>query len=433
MAEIAPKLAPVDPREYLFGLMLHGVKLGLANIQYLLAQDGNPHLCYPTVHVAGTNGKGSTVAMLDAMLRAAGYRTGRFTSPHLIDVTERFQVDGAPTSDAALDAAILRFRELSAAMDHTSTFFEMNTAIAFHLFAQAKVEVGLIEVGMGGRLDSTNVVMPEATAVTSIALEHTQYLGDTLEKIAHEKAGIIKPGVPVVVGEEKPGPREVILARAAETGSEALVLGRDFQYTLGGSSWQPTFAYESEELTLGPVPLGLVGPYQGANAAVATTLARLMRHTFPRLDNEAIAAGLEQVRWPCRLERVLETPPVIVDTTHTVAGAAYLRQVFDHAITVLTVCSDKPARDIIAELAPFTDQFVLTRFAGKRAMALDDLRAAAEPHPTVCIDGMRAAIEEGMKLAGPNRPLLITGSVFAAGEARHLLATHFGVEPLRFL
>jgi dihydrofolate synthase/folylpolyglutamate synthase len=413
--------------------MLHGVKLGLANIQFLLGHDGNPHLRYPTVHVAGTNGKGSTVAILDAMLRAAGYRTGRFTSPHLIDVTERFQVDGVPVSGAQLDASIHRFRAIATTMDRPPTFFEMNTAIAFHLFAQAKAEAGIIEVGMGGRLDSTNVVAPEATAITSIALEHTQYLGNTLEKIAFEKAGIIKPGVPVVVAEEQAGPRDVILARAAVLGSEALLIGRDFRYALEGSPWQPGFSYESGDLNFGPVPLGLAGPYQGPNAAVATTLARLIRPKFPRLDESAIMAGLENVRWPCRLERVLDDPPVIVDTTHTVAGAQYLRQVFDKAITVLTVCSDKPARDIIAELAPFTEKFVLTQFEGKRAMPIGQLREAAAPYQCVCVESMGEAIAEGISLAGPGKPLLITGSVFAAGEARHLLATQFGAEPLRFL
>lgn len=432
MGKPASRMDPQPPRDYLFGLMQHGIKLGLANIRYLLSADANPHERYPTVHVAGTNGKGSVVAMLDAMLRAAGYCTGRFTSPHLIALNERFQVDGRPLDDAWLDAAIGHFRVLAAAMDHPPTFFEMNTAMAFHLFARARVDVGLIEVGMGGRFDSTNVIRPLAGAVTSIDLEHTQYLGDTREKIAFEKAGIIKPGVPVVIGETRPGPSEVILDRASALGSEALLLGRDFTYALEGETWRPQFRYESPDFSPGPVTLALAGAYQGANAAVAVTLARLIRDAFPRLDAAAIRAGLETVRWPCRLERVLDDPPAIVDTTHTVAGARHLAKVFERAHTVLTVCSDKPAREIIAELAPFTGRFLLTQFEGKRAMPLADLREAAGTHPCETYPAMSEAIAAGLAAATPDAPLLVTGSVFAAGEARDILVRRHGAKPLEF-
>ncbi len=433
MGKPATSIVPATPREYLFGLMLHGVKLGLNNIRRLLAEDGAPHARYPAVHIAGTNGKGSVVAMLDAMLLAAGYHTGRFTSPHLIELTERFQLAGKPVTDAALDAAIAHFRRIAETMEPPPTFFEVNTAVAFHLFAQRPVDAALIEVGMGGRFDATNVLHPHAGAITSIDLEHTHYLGDTREKIAYEKAGIIKAGMPLVLGETKPGPRDVILGRAAEMGSPVHLLGRDFQYTLTGDPWRPVFTYEAPGHTLGPTPLGLAGSHQGANAAVAVSLARLLRPAFPQLDDAAIAAGLETVRWPCRIERVLADPPVVVDTSHTVAGASFLQGVFERAITVLSVCEDKPAAAIAEALKPFTERFVLTQFTGKRAMPVASLSKALGASPHDCAMDMRQALAMGMALARPDTPLLVTGSVFAAGEARELLMHHHGAPPVTFV
>ncbi len=425
---LAPALAP---REYLFSLLMHGVKLGLENIRALLDAAGAPQDRYPTVHVAGTNGKGSVAAFLHAMFRAAGYRVGCFTSPHLIDVSERFQINGRPIDARELDAAIARFRSIAESLPRTPTFFEMNTAIAFQYFADAGVDVALIEVGMGGRFDSTNVILPKAAAITSIDLEHTEYLGDTLEKIAFEKAGIIKPGVPVVVGERKPGPLDVIRRRAADLGSPACVLGRDFQYTLSGETWRPRFTYRSPGLSLDTVPLALAGPYQGDNAAVAVCLAEQLRPRFPALDARAVARGLAEARWPCRLERVIEDPPVIVDATHTLAGARFLTRVFDQCHVVFAVSCDKDARRMLDAIAPIARSLTLTVFEGKRAMPLDQLAAAAAS-PRETAPTLREAIARALPRATPECPLLITGSVFAAGEARRILIEHYGAPPLVF-
>ena len=204
----------MSPRDYLASLEFHGIKLGLENIQLLLRAAGNPQHAYPTLHVAGTNGKGSVVAFLASILRAAGYRVGRFTSPHLIDVTERFLVDDVPISNAALEENIEYFRTLSDGLPNPPTYFELCTAIAFRVFEQQKVDVAIIEVGMGGRYDSTNVVAPLVSVITNIAFDHQKYLGDTLAAIAAEKAGIIKPGVPVVTGERWPEAFDVIAERA---------------------------------------------------------------------------------------------------------------------------------------------------------------------------------------------------------------------------
>ncbi|MBP8129779.1 MAG: bifunctional folylpolyglutamate synthase/dihydrofolate synthase [Candidatus Hydrogenedentes bacterium] len=422
----------LSPREYLYSLTLHGVKLGLENIRALLDAAGMPQYRYPTVHIAGTNGKGSVAALVQAMFRAAGYRAGCFTSPHLIDLTERFQINGQPIAARDLDAAIAHFGTKAKTLPRAPTFFELNTAIAFHYFAEERVDVAVIEVGMGGRFDSTNVILPQACAITSIDLEHTEYLGDTHEKIAFEKAGIIKPGVPVIVGERKLAPQGAILERASALASPAYVLGRDFDFTLSGDTWQPRFSYRSHGLTFEAAPLSLVGPYQGDNAAVAVRLAEALREAFPALDARAILRGLADARWPCRLERVLETPPVVVDATHTVAGARFLHRVFERCHVIFAVSSDKDARHMLEAMRPIVRTLTLTVFDGKRAMRLEQLAAAADDIPYETAPTLHEAIARALPRAEPSCPLLVTGSVFAAGEARRILIEHYAAAPLAF-
>jgi len=419
-------------RDYLASLTLHGIKLGLENTRFLLDAAGNPQENYPTIHIAGTNGKGSVAAMTGAMLRAAGYRTGAFTSPHIIDLNERFQIDGAPIPDAELDENIAFFRRVAQGMDHAPTFFELNTAVAFRWFAQAHVDAAVIEVGMGGRLDSTNVIAPVAAAITNIDLEHTQYLGDTLAKIAFEKAGILKSGVPTVVGEIRPEPRDAILDRAAKIASPIRLLDRDFRYSLEGGPWDLRFSYTSDNLRLGRTPLALHGTYQGVNAAVAAALAELLKPHFARLDEGAIIRGLASARWPCRLERVLEQPPVIIDVAHNTAGARRLAETMTECVTILAVASDKDAAGMIELLSRFSKRLILTAFGDKRALPLEELRRAAGSHAHDSAATIQDAIARGMSIAAPNLPLLITGSIYTAGEARQILIRDYGASPLRF-
>lgn len=419
--------------DYLFGLTLHGVKLGLSNIRALLSAAGNPQDTYTTVHVGGTNGKGSTVALLHAMLRAAGYRVGRFTSPHLIALNERFQINGVPIGDEALRQEIEYFRSIAEHRDYPPTFFELNTAIAFRWFARERVDLALIEVGMGGRLDSTNVITPVATAVTNIDLEHTQYLGDTLEEIAYEKAGIFKPGVPTVIGETKPGPRGVLLSRARQENAPATALGRDFRFALSGPPLAQKIAYESPTLSIDAVPLALHGAFQGANAAIAIALAESIGKRFPRLTHEAIVAGLSSAVWPCRLERISNSPEVYIDVAHNPAGAQRLAEIFPRCVILLGVSSDKDASEILRHLGPIAERFVVTAYEGARAMPVEDLASAARPYAPVSIAAnVDEALPLALSLAAPGLPLLITGSIYLAGEARaKLIATH-GAAPLRF-
>ncbi len=424
----------MTPVEYLYSLELHGIKLGLDNITRLLAAAGHPHLRYPTVHVAGTNGKGSVVAMLDAMFRAAGYRTGRFTSPHLISVRERFLVDCEPIAEDALDRHIERFRHAAGAEGIVPTFFELCTAVAFHEFAERWVDVGIIEVGMGGRFDSTNVVQPEVAAITNIALEHTKYLGDTLELIAFEKAGVIKRDTPLVCGETQPGPRDVILNRARELEAPVALLGRDFQFTLAGVSPLQRFGYRSASLSIDKAPLGLPGPYQGPNAAVAVAAAEDLRGRFPRLDAGAIERGLAQAKWPCRLERVLADPEVIIDVAHNAAGATALAgALHGPCIMVVAVAGDKDARRMLDVLSAKARRLVLSEFDGARAMPLADLAKAAPDRALDLMPRLEDAIALGLREAATTGlPLVITGSLFTAGQARRIFIDHYGVPPLQF-
>ncbi len=424
--------SPDAGRAYLASLEFHGIKLGLDNITYLLDQAGRPHTRFPSVHVAGTNGKGSVVAMVDAMLRAAGYRTGRFTSPHLMRVNERFLVNATPIPDENLDEQIEWFRRAARHMDAPPTYFEMCTAVAFRWFEAQQVDVGVIEVGMGGRFDSTNVLTPLACAITNIDLEHTQYLGDTPEKIAFEKAGIIKPGVPVVVSERKAGPLDVILVRAHEGDSPTLVLDRDFRYSLTGGSLALRFQYESDGLRLNDVPLGLAGHYQGENAAAAVALAERMMPKFPKLTIAAIEEGLRTARWPCRLEKVMDHPPIVVDVAHNPAGIRKLAAELPSAVVVMAVSSDKAAAQMVDLVAPIAKELILTQFTGRRGLPAEALSAAAGDHPHRRIDTLEDAIALGIALASDATPLVITGSIFLAGQARQLLIDQYGAPPLQF-
>jgi len=422
----------MNPRDYLAGLEFHGIKLGLDNIRFLLDAASQPHRDFPVVHVGGTNGKGSVVAILDAILRAAGYRVGRFTSPHLIDVEERFLVDGVPIPATDLDAEIAFFENAARDMANPATYFELCTAVAFRWFSNKDIDIALIEVGMGGRFDSTNVVEPIACAITNIDLEHTAYLGTTLEAIAFEKAGIIKRNVPLVVAERQPEPLHVILARAEEENCLVRRIGADFHYALHGDPFAQTFDFTGSRLVIQGAPLALAGRYQGDNAATALALAELLVGEYPGITRDAIHAGLATVRWPCRLERVLDDPPVILDVAHNPAGMRRLAADLPNCAVVLAVSSDKAAAQMIEALDPVAEELILTQFAGHRATPIETLRAAAGPRPHRATDSLETAIALGLESASYHRPLVITGSIFTAGQARQILVENHGAAPLQF-
>lgn len=422
----------LDGRAYLDSLILHGVKLGLANIESLMSGSGSPHHRYPVVHVGGTNGKGSVAAFLDAILRSAGYRVGRFTSPHLLDVTERFLVNTRPMDEAALQENIAWFKEIAERSGFVPTYFEMNAAVAFRWFAQQSVDIALIEVGMGGRFDATNIVAPLVCAITNIALDHTQYLGDTLEKIAFEKAGILKPSTPAVIGPMAAGPLHVIDTQARRQSAPLFKSGREYQAVLGGTIWRPVLSYVSASCELRDMPLGLSGRHQAENAAVAVTLAMSLRNDFSRISEAAVRAGLSSASWPGRLERVLDKPPVIMDVAHNPAGCRSVADALEHCVTVFSVSADKDVAAMLDILGPISEPLILSEYTGGRCLPLNELRQAASRHPHLAVPNLASALEEGMRLAAPDRPLLVTGSIYAAGEARRLLVERYGARPVIF-
>jgi dihydrofolate synthase/folylpolyglutamate synthase len=312
------------------------------------------------------------------------------------------------------------------------TFFELNTAVAFRLFEEACVDVAIVEVGMGGRFDSTNVIQPVATAITTIGLEHTAYLGDTLEKIAFEKAGIIKPETPVVIGDIASGPRSVITTRAADVGAPVHLFGTDFSVAVEGHPWEQRIQFNAGDWRLSNASLALAGRYQAANAAVAIELARTLVPRFPRLDKRAIVAGLANARWPCRMHQVLDHPRVIIDVAHNVAGIERLADSIDKAVVLLAVAEDKDAHGMLRALDPIADRLILSRFTGSRGRAPETLAALMDRTDFDLCASLEEALQLGLRYAERGLPLLITGSIFTAGEAHRLLQQNDGVPPLRF-
>lgn len=390
---------------------------------------GNPHRAYPTFHVAGTNGKGSTVATLDAMLRGDGLRVGRYTSPHLVDFCERVVVNGVPIPRASVTAWLETWEPAMTRLG--ATFFEATTAMALAYFAEQRVDVAIIEVGLGGRLDATNVVMPLAAAVTQIGFDHLEFLGDTLEAIAGEKAGIFKPGVPAVVGVTREETRALLEVRAREAGASCvLVTGRDWEVgdiavEAAGTSFTLTVGEQSRRLTT-----SLVGEFQAHNAAVALAMLRAAGGRWAALEARAEAL-LPSVRLSGRFHRAGKW---LFDVAHNADGAATVASnLLDVAsprpvVAVVSVLRDKDWRGILGALAPAADRTILTTAPTappSRAWNLDEVRA------WLAETGFRAEIEPDFDAAlataeGHGATVLVTGSFHTVGDAMERLQ----VDPL---
>jgi dihydrofolate synthase/folylpolyglutamate synthase len=418
--------------DYLFSLERFGIKFGLENIRTIVKTLGQPDRAFDSAHIAGTNGKGSVTAMVDAALRAAGHRSARFTSPHLIDLTERFVIDGRPATEAALEQVVRDVRDCitgliaAGAIPAQPTFFEVTTAAALELFRRAGVEVGVIEVGLGGRLDSTNVITPRVTAITSIAFDHEQYLGHTLQAIAAEKAGIIKPSVPVVVGAVPDEAREVIEDVARERGAPLV------------SAWQGTTADRVRpipgELTrirlrtpardYGEILLSLRGQHQIGNAVVAVRLLEQLDAVGIEVPMPAVVAGLAQVSWPGRLEhrRFSDGRELILDAAHNPAGAAtlaaYLAETFvEKPPLVFAAMADKDVRRMFEVLLPAVSALFVTRSSTARSADPDALAREAgvvAPYLAVHVEPDRSRALAAAWAVSPR--IVVAGSIFLLGD-----------------
>ncbi|MGE5246676.1 MAG: bifunctional folylpolyglutamate synthase/dihydrofolate synthase [Betaproteobacteria bacterium] len=416
----------MDPLAYLFGLEQFGIKFGLDNIRAILARLGHPELAFRTIHVAGTNGKGSVTAMTDACLRAAGHRSGRYTSPHLVDVCERFAVDGVPVSREALASVVAAIRDAvaelraSGALLAEPTFFEVTTAAAFELFRRAGIEVAVVEVGLGGRLDATNVIRPLVTAITSIAFDHEQYLGRTLADIAVEKGGIVKPGVPVVVGALPREADAVIAGIAADRGAP-------FVRACDGASVERSgergIRLRTPDCDYGSMPFALEGEHQLQNALVAVRMLELAGRAGLSAPPAAVAAGLGQVAWPGRLDwrRLPDGREALLDAAHNAEGAAalagYLGARGIRCPLVFAAMRDKDARAMLGALAPHATALVLTQPPTARAADPAELaqlaRTIAPELPAVVELVPRDALRAAWRLSPT---IVVAGSIFLLGD-----------------
>jgi dihydrofolate synthase/folylpolyglutamate synthase len=420
---------------YLFGLQSHGIKPGLTRTRALLGAFGDPHRAFQAIHVGGTNGKGSTAAMLASILGSRGYRVGLYTSPHLIDFTERIQVDGRAMPSDRVWAMTDRVRQAAGAcLSEPPTFFEATTVMAFAHFAEAGVDCAVIEVGLGGRFDATNVVTPLVSVITTIGLDHQEYLGATPEAVAFEKAGIIKEGVPVVAGRLTPGPLSVIRRTAAERAASCVALGEDFD-TLGEDTGN--FSYDGLQRRLDGLSCPLPGRHQLDNAACALAALELAEARGLTAGEKAVREGLRAVRWPGRLELVSRKPDVWLDGAHNPqaaeALAAHLATVtFRRAsvapgrlILVVGMMQDKDRRGVLARLAavPGVSHLVATSASHPRAADPRDLARDCEGLGlSVAVRPMVAeAFAHARRLAGPDDTLCVTGSLLVVGEVKAVL------------
>lgn len=419
----------------------HRVAPGQARVQALCDLLGSPELSCPVILIAGTNGKGSTALMIDSLLRALGLRVGRYASPHLVDLTERISIDGEPISDERFDELVEQVEPLVAMVDEQlidgvrMTFFEVMTALAYAAFADAPVDVAVVEVGLGGRWDATNIVAAQVAVVCPVDLDHTHLLGTTVAEIAAEKAGIIKPGAKAVLAAQQPDAARVLLARCAEVGAEVIREGMEFGLidrtpAVGGQ----VLRLETAEGPLGDLVLPLFGAHMAHNAALAVAAAEAFLGGKP-LPAEVIAEGLEQVKAPARLEIVRRSPTVVLDTCHNPHGARAtidgITEAFDFhpLVGVVAMMGDKDVTGVLSIFAEAMTSVVCTSIAStSRALPASELgERAAEvfgAERVRVVPTMAEAIDEAVRLAdesGPGAGVLIAGSVYAAGEARALL------------
>ena len=424
--------------KYLTGIgqEIHGVKFGLDTISCLLARLGNPHLKYPTAVVAGTNGKGSTSAILASILREAGYRTGLYSSPHLVRINERIQANGREITDESFARAFtevqqaVQFLLKQKVLAHEPSFFEYLTATGFQFFAEADMDFVVLETGMGGRLDATNVTNPRVAVITNIGLDHVEFLGSTHAAIAYEKAGVIKHGTPVVSGCEQPEAAEVIRKRCAELGAELIETSHSIRLSelqdLGG---QYTFNLSLNGNRFTGLRPPFLGRFQVKNAAAAVTAAwRLAKSGF-KIDQNAILRGLQGASWAGRLEKVLEHPLVLLDGAHNPHAARVLAEFIREELAgrklrlVYASMRDKPIGEISEILFPLAEEVYLTRPAVPRAASADEILAAARFHPKrlVIEPEPSAAVERACRASSNEDAVMIIGSLFLVGAVKKAL------------
>ena len=428
-------------------------KLDLSRIRALVAALDHPERTCPTVLIAGTNGKGSVAAMVERALRAAGFRTGRYTSPHLVRPEERIAIDGVPVDGRAFDQAIVDVLAAEAAcladgrLAERASFFEAMTAVAFELLRRARVDIGVIEVGLGGRLDATNVCDPVATAIVSIDLDHQAWLGDTRAAIAAEKAAIARGGVPLVVGDLTDDALDAVAAAAGAAGAPLVYATEGVECVVSGAAdGHLTITLDTTTRTYGPVRLALAGEHQAANAFVAVAILEALDDAGLHVDRRAVETGLAEARWPGRLDRVIlaDGRRALLDAAHNAAGARALAAWLGRTAAgqrpplIFAAARDKDVAGMIRALASVVGDIVATAFADPRAIAADALGAQV----AAALGGIGSAGGRVHVAASPSaalevawrtsRDVVVAGSMFLLGEVYPLLGRPDPFRPDRF-
>jgi dihydrofolate synthase/folylpolyglutamate synthase len=422
----------------------------------LVASLGNPEKDYPIIHIAGTKGKGSVASMCASVLRSAGYRTGLYTSPHLQDYVERIQIDGQPMAHQELVDLVEELKPVIESIPKITTF-EITTALAFTYFKRKQVNAAVIEVGLGGRLDATNVCTPIVSVITSLSYDHTYLLGNTLAEIAGEKAGIIKPGVPVVLAPQKEEARQVIERLSNERNAPLVQVGQDYLFTLIERSldgqalrvWpasvkarQEIFPKSGDTNKIDPTRLTipLLGFHQVENAATAYTALMIAQTKGLAVSDGAIQKGFIQVAWPGRFELLQRTPPmVVVDSAHNRDSALKLRLALDDyfpgspVILLFGASEDKDISGMFAELMPRVSQVVATKSIHPRAIDPEKLVEMARQYdrPAKAVSEIERALDVALEIADGEAIVLATGSIFVAAAVREVWQARFGEKRLQ--
>ena len=411
--------------DYLYGLEKFGMIFGLTQEERILDAIGNPHKEIQAIHVGGTNGKGSTAAMISSILQREGYRVGLYTSPHLIRFTERIKVNGKEIEEEEVVALTgwMRKEIETAGITAPFTFFDFTTAMALHYFKEKWVDLAILEVGLGGRLDSTNVIDPLISVITNIAKDHEEYLGKSILKIAHEKAGIIKKGRPLITAATQPSVLRLFSKVCREMGSPYFRVGKEFRYLRAEDG---EFNYEGLNRKLWGIHLNLKGFHQVINATTAFGAMEVLEDLGHRVSTEAMINGVREVDWPGRLEMISSSPKVVLDGAHNPAGALVLKESleeefhYEHLVLLIGIMKDKDIQSMLHLLAPLADHIILTKPHTDRATPPSLLKRALGPNgkKAEVAEDFKKAIERGLSLTEKEDLLCITGSLYTVGEAR---------------
>lgn len=412
--------------KYLYNLEKYGILLGLDNINILLNLFENPHKRYPSIHIVGTNGKGSTAAFISTILRKSGYRVGVYTSPHLVNFSERITISGEAISENDIERIAVNIRETiknSTHADRPFTFFEVTTALAFIYFAEKNIDIAVIEAGLGGRLDATNVLSPLVTVITTIGLEHKEFLGDTLEKIAYEKAAVIKHNTPCVTGVKEEEALKVIIEEAQKKTAPLYLLGKEFSYT-------PISNYEFKYKGISKTSVfklkKLVGINQFDNASLAIVVSEILQNKGFAINEDAMHKGIEEAVWQGRFEIVRDNPPFIIDGAHNPQGVESLvknlKTFFKETkfIIILNILRDKDAKEMVEHIKPFAEKIIFVPNNNERSLKLNDYKTLfVEDSFFSFAKDISSVINNCFEdVTLKNKPVLFTGSLYGIGEAK---------------